>query len=134
MTMTRASVPRVDGEESPPTTVDEFVQAVRHLLANEEPTLARRTAAQGASRFPDDPWLARANRVLNPTRITSRPATAPDRTQEFAWLKRHGRQHRGQWVALLGDELLASGDELSDVLEVVRGRDLKAKPLVHHIE
>jgi hypothetical protein len=61
-------------------------------------------------------------------------ARRADRTREFAWLKRHGSEHRGRWVALLGDQLLASAEQLADVLRTIGARDLKAKPLVHHIE
>ncbi len=116
------------------TSASDFMDAIRGLLASEEATAARRTAAQGADLFPEHSGLAQANRVLNPSRMTSRPATAPDRSREFAWLRRHGSEYRGRWVALLGDELLASSDELEDVLSIVRSRSLRTKPLVHHIE
>jgi hypothetical protein len=133
MTATTSELLKPEFAGQPSASPDDFVQAVRRLLASEEATAARLMVAQGALRFPEHPWLARANRILNPSRITSRPASAPDRSGEFAWLKRHAGEHRGQWVALLGDELLTSGDELEHVLREVRRRNLEAKPLVHHI-
>ena len=116
------------------TTADGFADAVRSYLGSGQAGEARRAAAQGAAAFPGDPWLRKANRVLNPSRIVSKPATAPDRTREFAWLRKHSAEYRGRWVALLGEELLSSGTELEDVLSEVRSRNLDTKPLVHHIE
>lgn len=120
--------------EDPLTTADGFAEAVRCYLGRGEAGEARRTAARGATAFPSDPWLRKANRVLNPSRIVSKPATAPDRTREFAWLRKHSAEYRGRWVALLGEELLSSGTQLEDVLTELRSRNLDIKPLVHYVE
>ncbi len=50
----------------------------------------------------------------------------------LAWLAENRGRYRGQWVALQGDELLATGGEARDVYEQVRG--LKPLPLVEKIE
>lgn len=126
-----ASVP--DFNASALATAEEFVEAIRSLLANGQAGVARRAAAEGAARFPDHPWIQKANRVINPHRVVTGPAKAPDRTREFAWLREHGGQYRDQWVALLGDELLASGSDLEDVLREVRARGLEAQSLVHRV-
>ena len=70
---------------------------------------------------------------MNPMKIVSKPADGSDRTLEFAWLYEHGASFRGCWVALLKNELLASGRELEYVLEEVRARGLESKALVHRI-
>lgn len=120
--------------EDPLTTAADYAQAVRSYLGSGQAGVARRTAARGAAAFPDDPWLRKANRVLNPSRIVSKPATAPDRTREFDWLRKHSAEHRGRWVALLGEELLSSGAQLEEVLSEIRSRNLDTQPLIHHIE
>ncbi len=116
-----------------PSSAEEFVEAIRSLLADGEAGAARRTAAEGAARFPSHPWLKKTDRIINPSRIVSRPADAPDRTQEFAWLREHSARYQGCWVALLADELLAFGEELEAVLREVRARGLESKVLVHRI-
>jgi hypothetical protein len=121
-------------DDGPLTSADDFVRAIRSFLANAQAGAARQAAARGAVSFPDDLRLQKANRVLNPSRIVSRPATAPDRTGEFAWLRKHSAEFRGSWVALMGEELLSSGEKLEDVLGEVQSRSLGAKPLIHHIE
>lgn len=115
-------------------SADEFVEAIRSLLASGQAGAARRTVAEGAARFPNHPWLEKTNRIINPGRIVSKPADAPDRTREFAWLREHSVRYRGQWVALVADELLASGQELEDVLQELRARGLESQSLVHHID
>jgi len=37
-------------------------------------------------------------------------------------MERHSGEYPGQWVALDGDVLVASGDDLSKVIESVEGR------------
>jgi hypothetical protein len=116
-----------------PSSAEEFVEVIRSLLANGKAGVARRTAAEGAARFPDHAELRKTDEVINPTRVVSRPADAPDRTQEFAWLRENGARYRGCWVALLADELLAYGQELEAVLQEVHTRGLESKALVHRI-
>ncbi len=119
-----------DGSEE---SAEDFVSAIRSLLASEQARDARRMAACAAARFAGHPWLRKADRVLNPSRITAEPAQAPDRTREFAWLRQHSTEYRGRWVALLGDDLLAAAEDLDEVLRELRGRDLETHPLVHRV-
>ncbi len=116
-----------------PSSAEELVKLVRALLANGEAGAARRTVAEGVSRFPDHPWLEKTDRVINPKGIVSQQADAPDRTREFAWLRQHSARYRGCWVALLEERLLAAGPELATVLREVRSRGLESKALVHHV-
>lgn len=39
------------------------------------------------------------------------PIPEPDMRPAFAWLTEHGREYAGQWVALDGGRLIASGDD-----------------------
>jgi hypothetical protein len=55
------------------------------------------------------------------------------REREHAWLDANMRDleenHAGQWVALQGDELIAVGDKLSDVLAAARSKGVE-NPLI----
>ncbi len=116
------------------TSPEDFVRAIGSLLAGEQVIASRRMAARAAALFADHPWIKKANRVLNPGPIVAKPATAADRTREFAWLRQHSADYRGQWVALLGADLLASGPDIDELLREVRSRKLEAHPLVHRID
>jgi hypothetical protein len=116
-----------------PSSAEEYVELVRSLLANGEAGAARRVAAEGAARFPDHPWLEKTDRVINPKAIIATSGGAPERTREFAWLRENSARYRGNWVALLGDRLLASGRELANVFQEIRSQGLESKALVHHI-
>ena len=43
-----------------------------------------------------------------------------DCTREMRWLAEHRHEYGGQWVALDGDKLLASGPNAREVYEAVR--------------
>ncbi len=58
--------------------------------------------------------------VVPEGRIISTNAPSIDRTKESEWLAKHRRQYAGQWVALIGDQLLASGTEAKEVFAKAR--------------
>lgn len=53
--------------------------------------------------------------------------------QESIWVSKHQKElakHAGKWIAVLKNELIATGDSISEVMQVVREKDIKALPLV----
>ncbi len=128
-----ASMPARD-TRSRVRSANDFVAVIRSLLDEQEFLAARHAAARAVERFSGHPWLELANRVLNPTRIVRRPADdGPQRRKEFDWLRRNSERYRGKWIALVGDELIASGSACEEVLRAVRARNLAVRPLVHHV-
>jgi hypothetical protein len=109
------------------------IAKVRSLLGSQQFLAAQREAAVGTDAFPGDPWLRRANKVLNPGTAVRVPSGGPKRSAEFEWLRRNSAAYRGQWVALDGADLLAADEELEVVLRGLRTRHRDVKPLVHHI-
>lgn len=58
----------------------------------------------------------RENQYVVPEgRIISTNAPYIDRTLEFQWMKEHEREYAGQWVALMGDKLIAHGRVAKEV-------------------
>jgi hypothetical protein len=43
-----------------------------------------------------------------------------DRAREVEWLKENRDEYAGQWIALDGDKLIASGDDLKEVVSTAR--------------
>jgi Arc/MetJ-type ribon-helix-helix transcriptional regulator len=113
---------------------ERIVERVQSLLGAQQFLAAQTEVAKAATDHPEHSWLQRANRVLNPRRVTTSPASGSDRTREFAWLRLHSEAYRGQWVALLGDELLVADHDFDVVLREVRSKAPNDKPLVHRID
>ncbi len=49
------------------------------------------------------------------------------------WLTQHGSEYQGQWVALLGTELLAHSRSLEEVVVALEKNKPSRRPLLHYI-
>lgn len=58
--------------------------------------------------------------VVPEGRIISTNAPYIDRTQEFQWMKEHEHEYAGQWVAVMGDKLIAHGMVAKEVFAKAR--------------
>lgn len=102
-------------------TADECREAVRLALAVGAHLRARELAALGSERFPRSLDLERMSRVLAPPRVTLAPTRDPEAVQKNRqWLETHAAPYRGNWVALRGGELVASGETLEELTTSVR--------------
>jgi predicted DNA-binding antitoxin AbrB/MazE fold protein len=54
------------------------------------------------------------------------------RTREFEWIRVHGAEHAGKWVAIEGDQLVGEGDSVRSVMDQARAQGIPL-PLVHYI-
>jgi hypothetical protein len=106
----------------------DFARAIRLALDVGAHRTARQLAAKGVKRFPDSAELATYAELLGPARVltTDLPAD-PQVAAETEWLKGHGPEYRGQWVALRGGELLAAAPTLEELVAQIgnpKGRDI----------
>ena len=53
-------------------------------------------------------------------RVLARDLPVKDRSRETEWLREHRDEYAGQWVALDGGRLIASGDDLKRVATIAR--------------
>jgi hypothetical protein len=56
-----------------------------------------------------------------------------DRSSEFHWLRTHGDEYEGKWVALVGESLVESSDTLKELLAKLDQRKFEREPLIHHL-
>jgi hypothetical protein len=54
------------------------------------------------------------------SRVLAKNLPVKDRAREADWLRKHRDEYAGLWVALDGDSLIASGDDLKQVAETAR--------------
>ncbi len=114
---------------------DEVVEEILSLLSEERFQTARLLAKEAASRFPGHRRVANACRIFdNRGRAIRRPATEPDRSDEFNWLTNPPDSARGKWVALVGSKMVAAANTLPELVKSLRSKSLSGAPLVHRIE
>ena len=53
-------------------------------------------------------------------RVIAKDLPIKDRSREAEWLRTHRDEYAGQWVALDGEKLIASGDDLKQVATTAR--------------
>jgi hypothetical protein len=98
----------------------DFLLATRLALKAGAYLAARMISARGLERYPEDSELQKFARALAPPRVIS-AAVPPDpavaANQE--WLRAHGAEHSGKWVAVKNGELLGSADSLKQLVEQV---------------
>ncbi len=78
--------------------------------------------------------LGGLGRMLAPPTTKSRPASGGDHLERsHAWLREHRNEHRGRWVALLGDSLIGSDTGRKALQAVVNAHPSAHKILVSWI-
>lgn len=106
-------------------------QQIRSLLAEGQIWQAQELLKSAGDDVPVDPKL---REVLSPARVLGRsPARDYDRSAEFHWLKTKSEEYQGKWVALVGENLVASSDDLQELLARLAQLRLGDRPLIHHL-
>ncbi len=98
---------------------EELRLGIRYALRVGAHLKARQLAEDGGEWYPDHPDLQRAAHILAPPKpISSAPAGPAGQSAQanIRWLKQHGDQYRGQWVALRNGTLLATGASSKELL------------------
>ena len=96
-------------------TPEDYEARIADLFEQERVPGARRLIDEALQRYPDDPGLLAWRKALAPPQVWIGDATDRDRTPEFRWLDAHGTQYRGEWVAVLGNRLVAHAASLEDL-------------------
>ena len=110
-----------------------YADIVRKLIEVGEVDSARRVLAVAQQAEAVDPECRRLARFLEPPTARAHPARGSSSDPELDWISAHGHEYRGCWVAVLGDDLLASAGTLRELLRVVRAAAPTRPPLIHAI-
>jgi hypothetical protein len=121
---------KVPQEETPET----YVARIRDLVEREHVSSARRLVQEARQRFPEDAALARWHELLSPARLLGRsPASGVDRTAEIRWLDAHGPAYKGEWLAVLGNQLLGHSRSLQELVALLDRNPPKTRSLLHYV-
>ena len=97
-------------------TAEDYAARIRDLVERDRVTGARKLILEALERFPDHPKLISWQKALSPAKVIQVGGPRDrDRTPEFRWLDAHGPEYKGEWVAVLGDRLLAHGPDYGEL-------------------
>ena len=123
-------------EQNP--TPETFLEEIHRIFESGTMQGAREVAERGLELFPDHPELRRLHHALKPSRARTVPGykLPPDRSDTFEWILEDGNREKylGQWVAVLGTEVIAASPDLEQVRKALQSRDLPYLPLLHFFD
>jgi len=111
-----------------------FLMAVRRFVESEHLAIAREMLNSVPTYILTDPLVARLRSVLALPVVTRVPKRDVDRTLEYEWLRTEGSKYRGRWVALDGNNLLATAASLRELRELLKSVALPRPALLHRLE
>jgi hypothetical protein len=117
----------------PRTDIASFVSVIRDLIEREQIAIARRTLEATPIGLSEDPAMRRLRRVLAMPTTRAIARSDVDRGRAYEWLRQHGHQHRGRWVAVGEDGLLAAATTLRELRERLRASAPAVAPLIHKL-
>lgn len=120
------SVPLRSGDDR-----SDIQEQIRSLLREGQIFEARELLESAGDHVPADSTLRKA---LAPARVIGRSSFKDvDRSSEFHWLKTKSEPYQGKWVALVGENLVASSDTLQELRAQLAKLRLEQRPLIHHL-
>lgn len=128
-----ASRRRVHSAESQAPDRVSTMAVLRELIQKEDIAGARRMLNALPMIVTEEPALSRLRRLLAPPIVRVSPIRDVDRRREYSWLSEHARAYRGQWVAVLEDELVASAPTLRELRLRLRALGIDRTPLLHRL-
>ena len=111
-----------------------FVPRIRRRLQVADLRGARQLLAEARLCRASEPELDRLEKLLAPPHPRLIPFRDRDRSAEILWLKEHAREYRGQWVALLGSELLGHGPDLGTLNKGLESVDPEHAAILHFVQ
>ncbi len=112
-----------------------YVERIRELVEQDYVGGARKLLAEALEKGERDEELLSWQRVLAPavSRIVKKDEEPKlDPMLDVNWIRQHWDEYRGQWVALVGGELLASSPSLEEVTSHLKKNPPTRRPLLHY--
>jgi hypothetical protein len=113
-----------------------YSERIRELVEADKVGGARRLLAAALERGEKEPDLSEWQKVLakgKPIRVGGSDLDF-DRAPEVTWIREKSAPYKGQWVALLGDELLAHSKSLDEVVLILKENKPSRRPMLHFVD
>ena len=113
-----------------------YAEKIRELVEQDYVGGARKLLAEALESGAPDEELLKWQRILAPavSKISSNKELDSDPMPDVNWIRQHGRNYCGQWVALLEGELLASSPSLDEVTSHLKKNPPGRRVLLHYID
>jgi hypothetical protein len=113
--------------------ISDDLARLRGLLEQSDVEGARAYVKELEQRWPDSDVVRHYARVLAPP-VARVVKGVPNRSfePEFNWLRKHGREYPGCWLAVLGDWLVAADPDPRIVLKTIREDPAAKDALLHY--
>ena len=112
----------------------DYVSQIRELVEKERIGAARKLVDEALQEDPDNPDLLRWKELLAPAFVYGRRPVNFEGTPEHGWIVAHAAEHKGQWVAVLDEELLAHAPTQMELIAKLKKLASKRLPVVEYIE
>ena len=122
------SKPRIDEDRLP------YVALIRGMLDRDQVAAARALLSVALAELPSTPELVRTAGVLAVPKSARRSVRDVERTNEYSWLTSHAAAYRGKWVAVVGNELIASAGSLKELLQSLKSSGRENEALIHRVD
>lgn len=101
-------------------SAEAFDEAIHMAIGLDTTRLAERLARRGYELHPESDALRRAVIVLGPPRVLKRDLPpVPGLRYSMAWLREHGHEYSGQWVALKDGTLIGNAPTRDNLLNLI---------------
>lgn len=111
-----------------------FAIAVQRLIESDQLSVARTMLEAAPIHVVNDSLILCLRRVLAPPVVQRTSKRDVDRRTEYEWLRTEGHRYRGQWVAVLGNQLLAVAPTLRELRRRISTMTLAHPPLLQRVE
>lgn len=112
-----------------------YVDRIREHVERDEVGAARRVLAEALRDGASEPGLENWAEILAPAKILGfSPPAETDLSAELGWFKQHGKEYRGEWVAVLGTELLAHARTYEELRAQLDRLKPARSPFAHFVE
>jgi hypothetical protein len=113
-----------------------YTERIRDLVEQDYVGGARKLLAEALENGAPDEELLKWQRVLAPamSKISSNKELDSDPMPDVNWIRQHGKNYCGQWVALLEGELIASSPSLDEVTSHLKKNPPGRRVLLHYID
>jgi hypothetical protein len=92
---------------------------LRTLIETSRVPEARVLVKELAAKWPDVPAIRHYERALEPPKVRAVPRRSDyDPLPDYAWLREHGHEYAGSWLAVYKGRLVAADPDLKRVMEI----------------